>query len=157
MTDESGGYFILLPELAGHWVASPADGDTCVFDTWLGDDVVRAHPLVLVTTPVKEALEQLQSSSGFTVGPVGCETSLFFRRHNPGRQLPTFWAVHVNGEAGSDDVGLARDGSVVISRRVLDLLMRFRIKQAVLAQYAVVSMEGGQSLGVTKGAGAAER
>lgn len=129
----------------------------CVFDTWLGDDVVRAHPLLLVATPVKQELEPLQPAGGLTVGPVRCETSLFFRRHNPGRQLPDFWAVRVHGEAGVHEVGLARDGAVVISQRVLDILMRFRIKQAVLAQYAASSAGSDNVPGGSKEAGGAEQ
>jgi hypothetical protein len=143
MPDRSGGYFIFLPELAGHSQGRQGDVEVCVFDTWLGDDVVRAYPLLLVTTPVKEELERLPAG-GFTVGPARCETSLFFRRHHPGRQLPDFWAVQVSGEAGVHDVGLASDRSIVISGAVLSLVMRFRIKQAVLAQY---SPAGGEVLG----------
>lgn len=74
MSDRGAGYFVLLPELAGHWQGRQGDADLCVFDTWLGDDVVRAHPLLLVATPVKQELEPLQPAGGFTVGPVRCET-----------------------------------------------------------------------------------
>jgi hypothetical protein len=112
--DSRAGYFVLAPEPAGHLQGGGGD-HVCVFDTWLGDDIVRAHPLLLVTTPLKRELDALAGARGFSVGRARCQTSLFFRRHNPGRRLPPFWALRVDGDAGIHDVGLARDGSIIIS------------------------------------------
>jgi hypothetical protein len=44
--------------------------------------------------------------------------------------------VDVNGAPGADDLGFDPDGSIVVSQRVVDVLMRFRIRQATLAQFA---------------------
>jgi hypothetical protein len=144
MSSGSGdpAFFVFLPELSGHWRGEPGEAGVCVFDTWLGDDVVRAHPLLLVTAPLKPELERLAPSGVAGITPARCEPSIFFKRHNPGCELPDFWAVRVAGQAGVDDFGLAADGSLVISRRVLDVLMRFRLRQAVFAQYARASAPG---------------
>jgi hypothetical protein len=71
-------FFNVEPEASG----SPADDSTpgsvaCVFDTWLGDDLIRAYPLVLVTTPVKRALERLQPPTGFEITRARIRTSRF--------------------------------------------------------------------------------
>lgn len=129
-------FFTVEPEASG----SPAtdllpDRVVCVFDSWLGDDLVRAHPAVLVTTPVKRALLGLQGHSGFEITRARSRTSEFFRKHDPGRRLPPFWAIDVRGQAGRDDMGLTPVGILVVSRRVLDVLLDFRIGRAVLTQF----------------------
>ena len=130
-------FFTIEPEASG----SPATGSspgqvTCVFDTWLGDDLIRAHPVLMVTTPVKRALLGLQGASGFEITRARVSTSQFFREHSPGKRLPPFWAIQVRGHAGRDDLGLTAAGILVVSRRVLDVLLDFRIGRAVLTQYA---------------------
>jgi len=129
-------FLTVEPEASGALVAdAPAGWVSCLFDTWLGDDVVRAYPAVLVRTPVKEALMSLDRRSGFEITRARIRASSFYRRHSPGKRLPVFWAVQVTGVAGRDDMGLTPAGVLVVSRRVLDVLLRFRIGRAVLGQY----------------------
>lgn len=129
-------YLTIEPEASGALAAgAPPNRVSCVFDTWLGDDVVRAYPAVLVRTPVKEALLSLDHRSGFEIARARIRASPFYRKHSPGKRLPVFWAVQVKGLAGRDDMGLTPAGVLVVSRRVLDVLLRFRIGRAVLAQY----------------------
>jgi len=124
------------PETAGAPVAGlPSDEATYVFDGWLGDDVVRAHPSLLVRTEVKNALLGLDRPTGFNVAKARVRTSRFFRNQNPGKRLPRFWAVDVRGRAGRDDMGLMTSGTLVVSRRVLNVLLGLRIPRAVFAQY----------------------
>ena len=106
-----------------------------MFDTWLGDDLVRAYPAVLARTGVKRALRALDQPSGFEVARARIRASAFYRRHSPGKRLPVFWAIQVSGKAGQDDMGLTAAGVLVISRRVVDVLLSFRVGRAVLAQY----------------------
>lgn len=130
-------FFTIEPEASG----SPAPGLPpgrvgCVFDTCPGDDLVRAYPAVLVTTPVRRALLGLVGPSGFEITRARTRGSRFFRKHNPGKRLPPFWSVQVRGHAGRDDMGLTAAGTLVVSRRVLDVLLDFRIGRAVLTQFA---------------------
>jgi len=97
--------------------------------------MVRAHPAVLVRTQVKNALLRLDRPSGFNVRKARVRTSQFFRKQNPGKRLPRFWAVDVSGRAGCDDMGLMTSGTLVVSRRVLDVLLGFCIRRASFAQY----------------------
>ena len=130
-------FFTVEPEASGSPAADSSPGEVaCVFDTWLGDDLIRAHPVLMVTTPVKRALLRLQGASGFEITRACVRTSPFFRRHSPGQRLPPFWAIQVRGHAGREDLGLTAAGILVVSRRVLDVLLDFRIGRAVLTQYA---------------------
>jgi hypothetical protein len=130
MRDVSG-FLIVRPEVSGH-----ARGrDEILFDTWLGDDLVAAHPCLVATTALKNDLEALPAASGFTIGRARATTSRFYRHHSPGRRLPVFWLIRVMGEAGRDDIGIARDGSTVVSRRVLDVFLRHKVARASFSQY----------------------
>ncbi len=129
-------FLTVEPEASGFLIPrAPKGRVTCVFDTWLGDDMVRAYPALLVRTPVKEALLSLDGRSGFEITRARIRASGFYRKHSPGKRLPVFWAVQVNGQAGRNDMGLTPAGVLVVSHRILDVLLRFRIGRAVLAQY----------------------
>jgi hypothetical protein len=129
-------FLTVEPEASGFLLAGASSGRVaCVFDTWLGDDVVRAYPAVLVRTPLKEALLCLDHRSGFEITRARIRASGFYLKHSPGKRLPVFWAIQVKGQAGRDDMGLTPAGVLVVSRRVLDVLLQFRIGRAVLAQY----------------------
>jgi len=130
------GFFFVQPEVAGASVSSPPPAVACLFDTWLGDDLVRVHPLFLVTSPLRKALGALKNPSGFSVARARARTSPFFRRYNPNRRLPVFWFLQADGVPGRDDVAVTQDGSLVVSRRVLDVLMECRVGRAVFAQYS---------------------
>jgi hypothetical protein len=130
-------FFTIEPEASG---APDSEGSgevvSCIFDTWLGDDLVRAYPAVLVTTPLREALLDLRQPTGFEITRARIRTSGFFRQQHPGVRLPPFWSIGVRGEPGRDDMGLTPAGTLVVSQSILDVLMDFRIGRAVLAQYA---------------------
>ncbi len=129
-------FFIVEPEAAGAPAAVGAGGAVaCVFDVWLGDQLVRAHPFLLATTPLARALLELPDGTGFRVTRARVKTSGFFRQQSPGRRLPPFWSLVVDGQPGRDDLGLTPAGALVVSRRVLDLLLQFTLGRAVFAQY----------------------
>jgi hypothetical protein len=131
------GFFVIQPEASGRPdPGTAAEGEaSCSFDTWLGDDLVSAHPLLLVTTPLKEALEGLNRPRGFSFGRVRATPSGFFQRYNPGRRLPRFWSLEVHGRPGLDDTGIAGDGSLVASARVVAVMAAAALKHATLSQY----------------------
>lgn len=129
------GFLVVQPEVAGASVTSPPPTVACRFDTWLGDDLVLVHPLFLVTTPLRRALSSIHNASGYSIVRARVTTSPFFRRYSPNRRLPLFWYLRADGVPGRDDVAVTRDGSLVVSRRVLDVFMEFRVGRAVFAQY----------------------
>ncbi len=136
-------FFVVEPEASGRPAGRQvATGEpVCTFDTWLGDDVVRAHPLLLVTPGLKDALLALGGPTGFSLVQAHASRTPFFERHAPDRRLPPFWSVEVVGRPGVDDLGLGRDGSIVASARVIDVLGRFSLKHATLGQYSPPELE----------------
>jgi hypothetical protein len=129
-------FLVVEPEASGRAADRAADGlITFVFDVWLGDDLVRAYPAVLVTKRLKAALEAVPNATGFRVSRVGVRRSRFFRLHNPDRRLQAFWVVEIPGRPGLDDMGITDAGALVVSRRILDVLLDGRVGQAVFAQY----------------------
>ena len=105
-------FFNIEPEASGSPAVGTSPGTVaCVFDTWLGDDLIRAYPALLVTTPVKRALLRLQQPTGFEITRARIRTSGFFRQHSPGKRLPAFWAIQARGHAGRDDMGLTAAGT----------------------------------------------
>lgn len=129
-------FFILTPEDAGRvQPLRKAGAPLYVFDTWLGDDLVRAHPVFLATSRLKEALEVLPHPAGFHCGRVRVERSPFLRDHRPELRLPTFWVLEVYGRAGIHPVGLAEDRSLVVSQAALSVLAEHAIPHAQFAQY----------------------
>ena len=130
------GYFVVEAEASGRPAGEGAE-PSCTFDTWLGDDLVSAHPLLLATTRLKEALLGLSQPTGFTFVPARATRSAFFERHDPGRSLPTFWSVQVDGRPGVDDLGMGQGASVVASARVVEAMGTFSLKHATLSQYTV--------------------
>ena len=126
----------IRPETAGYATSAVGAPSLLIhFDTWLRDDIVRAHPHVLVTTRLKKALQALKGARGFSIVGVQVTKSPFFLRHSPGRKLPKFWRVVVEGRPGIDDMGLSVDSKLVVSLRTVSVLMRFNIRNAELAQY----------------------
>lgn len=105
------------------------------FDYWLGDDLVGSPPVFLVTARLKEALAGLGPPGRFAFEPVRVEASSFYRRSNPGRELPAFWRWRVEGRAGVDDAGLWRGHDLVVSGRVFVALLSGRLEQAEIVQF----------------------
>jgi hypothetical protein len=131
-----GCFFLVEPETAG--IPEPhglRDGPAVVFDGWLEDELVRAYPLVLATSRMKNRLLAMDGATGFSFRRARVRTSPFFRRHHPGRRLPPFFSIDIAGIPGRDDMALTQDGTLVVSPRVLGVLLEFRVGRAVFAQY----------------------
>jgi hypothetical protein len=124
-------FFTVEPEVAG-WMGDHTILDSTPhpprveklhyeFQGWMGDAIVAAFPCFIVTCEAKCALE----AAGFTgVEFADAEISVnedFYRLH-PGTTLPNFVWLKPFGKAGVDDLGVEPNGTLVVSRRVLDAL-----------------------------------
>jgi hypothetical protein len=137
-------YFLIKPEAVGHfgdgtvadWSRHPPSIQRlhCVFDGWLGDDLLASYPVFLVTDRLRAALET-PGLSGISFEDCAVSTSKFFDQTRPGRPLPRLWWMKVFGRAGTDDVGLSQDDHLVVSPRVMAVLMRHRLGQALILQH----------------------
>ena len=130
-----GLFVVVKPETAG--VALPGgEPPTFQFDIWLGDELVRAHPHFLVTAALRSSLRKLRRHRGYSFDDAAVRPSTFFRRHSPDRRLPHFWQLLVDGRPGVDDMGISDDGSLVVSLRVMETMLRSRVRRASFCQYA---------------------
>lgn len=134
-------YHILEPEVGG------AIGQTTVldssvdpplvqsleyaFETWLGDDILEAHPCFIVTLPLRSALESF-AGSGYSFDTVTISKAEQFDDMNPNTHLPDFAWFKIHGKAGMDDCGLSKDGSLVVSSRMLEVLRSFNIAHCLI-------------------------
>ncbi len=137
-------YFYLEPEVSGGF------GDNIIldisvhpplisrlhfeFDGWLGDSVVASFPCFLVTEDVKKKIIE-SDFSGMTFDHAEVTTSELFEEMQPDQKLPPFVWLKVNGEAGHDDFGIAKDYRLVVSERVLDALKPFGISNALVEPF----------------------
>ena len=129
-------FFVLTPEDAGRAEPQAGEGTPLyLFDTWLGDDLVRAHPLFLATTSLKDSLETLPGPTGFHSARVRVQRSLFLQGQRPKLSLPEFWALEVYGEAGLHALGLSAARSLVVSQGALERLVQHSIPHAHFAQF----------------------
>lgn len=137
-------FFVLEPEVAGglgehtsmdRSVHPPAVKTLhYVLHGWLGDVLLESFPTYIVTAEAKEAL--LEDSTGATFDKVEITCSPEFKELYPHRQIPDFAWLRVTGKARIDDFGLAPDWRLVVSERVIDVLKRLGLNNALIEPFA---------------------
>ena len=137
-------YFIVKPEVAGGLGEHTSmDGSThppevtslhYVFDGWSGDVLLTSFPCYIVTPEARKELERMQVT-GASFAPVEISKSETFDELFPGRELPKFSWLRVDGVAGVDDFGIAKDLRLTVSKRVLDVLSGMGLREAVITKY----------------------
>lgn len=128
-------FFVVNPEEVGaRWERSD-QGALLVLDAWLGDDLLSAHPTFLSTEPLVEAFRALPGLTGVQPRLASVARSPFLAQTRPNLELPPLWALEIDGRPGADDAGLTRDGSLVVSQRVMDVVVQHRVGRAVFSVY----------------------
>src|SRR5688572_3769303 len=101
------------------------------FDGWLGDVLLETFPCFIVTEAARQALQK-SGATGARFDTVEVTRSPEFDELHPGAQLPPFVWLRPEGEPGRDDVSTAEDGRLVVSARVLELLQKLGIANALV-------------------------
>jgi hypothetical protein len=138
-------YYYLEPEVAGGWgkntVFDRIPGRPTVvhklhyeFQGWLRDELLESTPCFIVSERVAREIEKTELT-GATFDEVEVTTSEQFRELNPNRQLPKFVWLKVDGKAGQDDLGTARDGRLVVSERALEIFREVGVTQASVTEF----------------------
>lgn len=107
--------------------------DYC-FEGWLGDALLESFPCFIVTEAAKRELQKL-GATGARFDVVEITKTDEFDELNPGMQLPRFAWLRPEGEPGRDDIATAEDGRLVVSARVLGLLEKMGISNALVESY----------------------
>lgn len=124
-------YFALQPEVAGglgeNTVLDASTHPPAVsklhysFDGWLGDELLESFPCYIVTARLRDVLEQA-TATGCKFADVEVTKSETFEELYPGRALPEFFWLQVDGRAGADDFGVSEDFQLVVSQPTLLLM-----------------------------------
>lgn len=139
------GYYIVEPEVAGQWGESTeftrAPGQPVLvhklhyqFDGWLGDELLESTPCYIVTERLAVKIQQL-ALSGVSFDEVYVSKSPLFYEAYPGRNLPHFLWLKIDGLPGSDDFGVTADLQLVVSARALALLNEVGIPNALVDSF----------------------
>ncbi|WP_092783038.1 hypothetical protein [Actinokineospora terrae] len=138
-------YFLLEPEVAGE-LGEGSEQDRSVhpprvsrveyaFHDWLGDELITAFPVFLVTAGLAEELAR-SALSGFEIRDV--VTTLAPEGEDwigDIGKLPRFAWLVVIGAAGHDDFGLVPNASLVVSRAALALLKTRQLEICDITPY----------------------
>ncbi|HEY0199049.1 MAG TPA: hypothetical protein VGC19_11005 [Rhodanobacter sp.] len=137
-------YFYLEPEVAGEFgIGTVLDATVHPplvskldyrFSGWLGDVLLESFPCFIISADTAIALEK-DSFTGLNLSEVETSKTPEFNTMYPDRVLPKFRWLQVEGLAGSDDFGLAPDGRLVVSERVLEKLRQFGISHALVEDF----------------------
>ncbi len=141
-------YFYIEPEVAGGWGKNTVFNRTpekpavvhklhYEFQGWLGDELLENSPCFIVSERVALGIEKAQLT-GERFNEVEVTTSEEFKELYPGRQLPKFVWLKVEGTAGQDDFGTAPDGRLIVSERALGLLQEIGNSHALVTEFPLV-------------------
>jgi hypothetical protein len=104
------------------------------FDGWLGDDLLETFPCFIVSSRLKEAIEQT-GLSGFCFDDVHVSISEQFMDLHPGRRLPKFFWFKVTGKPGVDDFGVTAKQELVVSDKGISVLREFQVSHCEIIDY----------------------
>jgi len=104
------------------------------FDGWLGDELLEGAASFIVTEKLAREIVQAQLT-GARFDEVEISTSGEFQDLHPGRQLPKFVWLRIDGRAGHEDFGIAHKTRLVVSERALGVLQSSRIEQALVTEF----------------------
>jgi hypothetical protein len=65
--------------------------------------------------------------------------SITFETLNPGRQLPEFVWLKIDGKPGRGDFGIAGDGKLIVSAKALAVLRAFNLNHCDVAPYSATA------------------
>ena len=138
-------FFSLAPEVAGGWgkntLYTRTPGKPTVvhklhyhFDGWLGDELLTSTPCFIVSERLCQAIQRAELN-GVRFDEVEVTTSDQFNELYPGRHLPKFIWLRVEGKPGQDDFGLAPSLQLVVSAQALEVLTRMNLRHCGITPY----------------------
>lgn len=138
-------YHIVEPEVAGGWGNNTeftrTPGHPVIihklhyqFDGWLGDELIESTPCYIVTERLAAEIERAELT-GVVLDEVETSKSEQFDELYPGRELPRFMWLKVDGAVGRDDFGVTADLRLIVSERALALLQNVGIPHALVEPF----------------------
>ena len=138
-------YFTIEPEVAGglgdrsevRHVGGRLQVDRLhyEFHGWLGDSLLESTPCFIVTEDAANALLRA-AATGIRFEAVEVSRSREFDELEPGCELPAFWWLVVDGQAGRDDFGMDAELVLVVSEAALSVLRQVGLRHASIQALA---------------------
>jgi hypothetical protein len=91
------------------------------FEGWLGDELITAHPAFAATTALADKFKRA-GLTGFHTRDMEVTRSEDFEEDFPGREIPPFTELVIDGTVGLDDFAINSDSDLVLSQKALDIL-----------------------------------
>ena len=104
------------------------------FDGWLGDELLTSFPCFIITENGKLKLQAAQLT-GARFDRVEVTTSEQFQELYPGRELPRFVWLRVEGKPSVDDLGISPDGRLIVSEKTLETLRELSLTWAIVTEF----------------------
>lgn len=108
-----------------------------VFNRFTTDDILKFHTLHFVTRWVLEVLRENQFTGLGICRPVEIDYTHQYWDMYSGGISQAYYILSVEGAAGHDDIGISRDGELVVSRNVLSVLSRLNICEVELEELEI--------------------
>jgi len=136
--------YLLEPEVAGGWgqntIADTTTHPPVVqdleynFDGWSGDDLLTSFPCYIVTTKLANAIETA-ALTGYRFAPVTISKSETFNELYPGKSLPEFKWIQIDGLPDKNDFAINTQNRLVISEAAYKVLQNFRLENCEIEKY----------------------
>lgn len=104
------------------------------FEGWLGGDLIESCPCFIATWRLRDAIVASQLT-GVTFHDVIVSKECQFQSLHPEVELPPFNWMKIQGVAGEDDFGIAKDCRLVISRDAELVLRGFNLSDATFEEF----------------------
>lgn len=142
-------YSAVHPEKAGHVISvasSAASGSDCLqieMTTYLGSELVQVDKEFIVTSAVRDKLDQA-GCTGYQLGcvaasladPTGTNHEEFARYGVRSNQIfPEFHHLRIEGTLGLDDLSLDKNGSLIVSLKVVEQLKKCFLPTCLFIDY----------------------
>lgn len=108
-----------------------------VFDRFTTDDILKFHTLHFVTRWVLEVLRENQFTGLGICHLVEIDYTRQYWSMYSEAISQDYYILTVEGAAGHDDIGINRDGELVVSRNVLSVLSRLNICEVELEELEI--------------------
>ena len=98
----------------------------CIFDGWIGDDLLELFPCYIVTDKLKKGLKE-RKLTGYHFEDIVITKSDLFIELYPNKSLPQFFRLTVTGVKNKDDFVISDDNMLLVSEKAYSFLKKYNI------------------------------
>lgn len=136
-------HYTLEPEVAGHLGTRTIRDNTAhppvikklhyIFDGWLGDDIIEAFPVYLISDKLYQSMKQ-SNLTGYKIEKCEIEKSEIFTTMQAKAILPDFYWLQIIGKNNNSDFRLNKNNQLTVSKQAFSLLKKHNIRHCDIEQ-----------------------